>query len=130
MTDIIKLLETGRNDLLHGSGATKEQVEQAEKALGLTFAEDFRECLLEYGVFAINGHELTGITANPRVSVIKVTGTQKDHFPVIPDDWYVIEEANIDGIVIWQAKDCRVYVTQPGTVPIQIARDLSDFLLS
>lgn len=43
--------------------------------------------------------------------------------------YYVVEQANIDGIVIWQASDGKVYQTNPKLKPLQIAESLSEYIL-
>ena len=55
------------------------------------------------------GHELTGLCDGKRLDVIKITNFEKNFAKNISQDWYVVEQTNIDGIVIWQDKDGIVY---------------------
>lgn len=49
----------------------------------------------------------------------------------VPDDFYVLEEANIDGIVIWQDSNGIVYKTYPGCEkPKQIFQSFAEYLES
>ena len=93
--------------------ASKEQISNAEKELGLSFSEEYVEYLSKFGCASIYGHEFTGISSNPRLDVVNVTKSQKTVNDNIPFDWYVIEETNIDSITIWQDYTGAVYATKP-----------------
>jgi len=125
--DIIEKLNARKSDLIVGKGATEEEIHQAEEMLGVKIAQDFKKCLISFGVFAFDGHEMTGITDNKRLSVVDVTKRQRVQNPEIPSDWYVIEEANMDGIVIWQNDRGTVFGTASGGPTMQIAGSLIDF---
>lgn len=108
----------------YGLGSEKAVIEEAETTLSLSFSSEFKTYLVELGVAAVNGHELTGISESKRLNVAIVTLREKD-FNDVPDDFYVVEEAGIDGIVIWQNSSGEVFATQPGS---EIAK-LNDSLL-
>ena len=42
--------------------------------------------------------------------------------------WYVLEQANIDGIVLWQDKEGNVYQTMPSSVPKKICGSLAEYI--
>lgn len=108
-------------------GVSIIQIEQAEKALGLKFALDFKECLREFGAVSIGCHELTGFSADPNLDVVKVTKNnwQKNN---VGKNLYVIEEAHIDGIVIWQDADGTVYQSTPKSKAKKIANSLLEYI--
>lgn len=108
-------------------GVSAIQIEQAETALGLKFALDFKECLREFGAVSFGGHELTGFSADPNLDVVKVTqkNWSKNN---VGKNLYVIEEAHIDGIVIWQDADGIVYETTPKSEAKKIAQSLAEYL--
>ena len=108
--------------------ATNEQVQTAEIYLGLSFAREYKEYLLEFGCASIYGHEFTGICKAARLDVVSVTTEQKNCFGDIPNDWYVIEETNIDGIVIWQNAKGDVFSKAPNAKPEKIAKSFSDYV--
>lgn len=108
-------------------GASVIQIEQAEMTLGLKFAPDFRECLLEFGAVSIGGHELTGFSVDPNLDVVKVTQNNREKTNV-GKNLYVIEEAHIDGIVIWQDSDGTIYQTAPYTKTRKIANSLAEYI--
>ena len=110
------------------SGASQEQIASAEQQLHTRFAEDYRQYLAACGVASVNGHELTGICASARLNVISITQEMVSQHPGARPGWYVIEQANIDGIVIWQAPDGTVYQTQPNTEATRISSGLLAYI--
>ena len=110
------------------AGASEEQIAQAEQALSLRFAEDYRQYVRAFGVASAAGHELTGICASKRLNVVEVTLAQRSIFPALPSHWYVLEEANIDGIVLWQNAAGEVYQAQPGVLPEKLAGSICEYL--
>jgi len=108
--------------------ASAEQIKEAEVALGLSFAKEYKEYLSTFGCASIYGHEFTGICSASRLNVVTVTDEQKSFDAGIPDDWYVIEETNIDGIVIWQNAKGVIYSKAPNREAERIAKSFSDYL--
>lgn len=127
MNDIINIIR-GMPDFIGGKGESEIDIENAEKILSLIFAKDFHTYLLEIGLACFDGHELTGICAYPRLNVVDVTLNERAKNPDIPKEWYVIELANIDGIVIWQNQQGEVYQTQPNYECIKIAHSIAEYL--
>lgn len=126
MSELIEVMRCKPNFYAE-KGVSLIQIEQAEKTLGLKFALDFKECLREFGAVSFGGHELTGFSADPNLDVIKVT--QKNRLKNnVGMNLYVIEEAHIDGIVIWQDSDGTVYETAPKSETKKIARSLVEYI--
>ena len=110
------------------AGVSAEQISNAEKTLALHFADDFREYLLAFGIASSDGHEFTGICNSKRLNVVDVTLAERRINPTIPQDWYVLEEASIDGIIIWQSGTGEVYQSQLGRESVKIADSFCDYL--
>lgn len=110
------------------TGVSMEQIADAENALALHFADDYREYLCAFGIASAGGHEFTGICNSKRLNVVDVTLTGRKITFNIPHDWYVLEESNIDGIVIWQNSIGEVFQTQPGREAIKVANSICDYL--
>lgn len=125
--NIIKTLKQ-KSDLLHGNGVDQKAISEAERELGLTFADEYKEYLKEMAIVAYGGHELTGLTKSERTNVVQVTRKKKKISPSVPMDWYVIEDANIDGIVIWQDRQGKIYKTLYDSQAVCIASSLVDFI--
>ena len=81
----------------------------------------------EYGAVTFSGHELTGICNSKRLNVVDVTKEERKYNKV-PEDWYVIEQANIDDIVIWQDTNGAVYQTMPNKKPIKLCNSLLEYI--
>ena len=115
-------------DFFSVEGVSAERISQAETVLNLHFAPEYREYLSAYGVASADGHEFTGICASPRLNVINVTQEEKAALPDVPADWYVVEQAHIDSIVIWQSATGEVYQTQPGAKPLRLCSSLAEYI--
>jgi len=110
------------------NGVDFQNIQNAENTLGLRFSQEYREYVQEFGAASFQGHELTGICNIPYLNVVDVTITEKKLMQKIEPSWYVIEEAHIDGIVIWQDETGHVYQTSPSSSPIKIANSLLEYI--
>lgn len=110
------------------NGASDSAVSKAEEDLGITFAKEYRDYVIELGVASANGHEFTGICKSIRLNVVNVTLTERGKRPTVPNEWYVVEQANIDDIVIWQDADGSIYQTAPNSKGRKIANSLSEYV--
>ena len=115
---------------IFGAGSSDEEIKLAESMLGLQFACDFRAYLSEFSLMAIDGKELTGLTKSERLNVVSVTKKNRIANKAVPADFYVVEEAGIDGIVIWQNSSGNVFMTAPGIKPKLLASSLGDYIFS
>ena len=125
-TDIMTLFAMGE-DVLHGEGALPGEIEAAEEALGLHFAEDYREYLTRYGIAAFDGHEFTGITSTPRLSVVEVSRSGWERNPQVEKNMYVVEEG-MDGMLIWQRESGEIFSTWDDGQVHKEGESLSDYL--
>lgn len=127
MSEIIEILKNAP-EYIGGAGRTEEEIKNAEQQLGIEFAPDYKCYLKEIGLACFDGHELTGICKSARLDVVDVTVNQRNVFPEA-SSWYVIEEANVDGIVIWQNTSGELYCTIPGGKPKKICNSLKEYVL-
>lgn len=107
---------------------TEDDITKAEKKLNLSFPTEYKRYLLKYGFATYDGHEITGICKAKRLNVIDVTITEREYAENIPPDWYVIEQLNIDGIVIWQSSTGKIYQTSPNVEPTKICESLAEYI--
>lgn len=127
MSEIIEILKNAP-EYIGGAGRTEEEIKNAEQQLGIEFAPDYKCYLKEIGLACFDGHELTGICKSARLNVVDVTVNQRNVFPEA-SSWYVIEETNVDGIVIWQHTSGELYCTIPGSKPKKICNSLEEYVL-
>lgn len=106
-----------------------EEIKKVEQDLRLKFAEEYKTYVQEFGAVTFDGHELTGICSFPRLNVMNVSEEEWSLNPYVPKDWYVIEQTNMDGAVIWQRTDGTVFQTVQGGKPKQIAESLADYII-
>lgn len=63
-----------------------------------------------------------------RLDVVCNTREERELNSFVPDDWYVVENAGIDGIIIWQDKTGRIYQSMPNGQKEYIANSLAEYL--
>lgn len=110
------------------TGVTEEEIKEAEQTLDLTFAKEYVDYLQAFGLASFQGHELTGIIKSPRLNVVAQTILGKEDNPRVPDDFYVIEIANVDGIAIWQKSSGEIFETVFDSNPVLICGSLGDYI--
>ena len=127
MSEIIKTLNFFKN-FTASNPAGESEITKAETALGLCFAPEYREYISLYGAASANGHELTGIINSSYLNVTEATKEAWEINPDVPRTMYVIEDAAIDGIIIWQDSSGKVYQSSPNFAPHEIASSLAVYL--
>ena len=126
MNSVIDILNS-KEDLLHGTGASDQQISDAEGALMIHFAADYKEYLHQFAIASFEGRELTGITASQRVNVVTVTKAERERNPEERKNLYVIEQTNMDDIVYWQSETGKVYRTYGIETPVEVYNSLADY---
>lgn len=127
MSDIVKEIAQ-RPGFISFSPTSDEQINKAEADLGITFAADYRAYVAAFGAASFEGHELTGVCASPRLNVVQVTAEEREQNPNVAEDWYVLEQLHIDGVVVWQSSSGEVYQTVPGAQPVKVAKSISEYI--
>ena len=123
----LKLIEQ-KEGFESATPATEENIAEAEKKLGLSFSQEYKDYLLKYGAISYHGHIFTGISPFPGVDVVAVTLEARQNNPQVPMAYYVIEEAHIDGLIIWQNDSGAVYRTVPGYAPSKMCGSLAEYI--
>lgn len=127
MKDIIQIISNLEN-MRFIKPASMEQIIEAEKELGVSFAKDYTKYVEKYGVISARGIELTGVTTHERLSVVFVTKKERDLNTNIPANMYVIENVAIEGIVVLQDETGKVYMVTPNKHPKLIFNSLSEYV--
>ena len=123
-TEILKEYE----DFVSAKGASDDSIKKAEDELGLIFSEDYRDYLRECGIASADGHEFTGITPSERLNVVSVTLSARNNMDDPPRNLYVVERLQIDGIIIWQSSEGKIYKTVRRSTPEMIGNSMMDYL--
>ena len=127
MNSIIRVIKS-LEDVILGNPVKESVILSAEKRLSLKFADDYRSYIKYFGCMAVDGRVFTGISKIPNYDVITITEDQKKYNEDIPSNWYVIEQLNIDGIVIWQSSTGEIYQTSPYNEPLKICDSLLEYI--
>ena len=109
-------------ELLPLKSATSMQITDAELQLRVSFSNEYKEYL------SADGIELSGIAKSEHRSVVSLTKKEWKLNSKVPHTMYVVENTCIDGIIIWQDTTGRVFQTQPGVAPTQIADSLAEYI--
>lgn len=126
MSTIIDTISNLQN-LNHLTPATLDEIKKAENDLKLTFADDFKEYVQNYGAISAKGVELTGITVSKRLDVVSVTKTERE-LSSIPNGMYVIENMAIDGLLILQDSTGAIYSIAPHMQPQKVCASLAEYI--
>lgn len=127
MENIVEIL-LSMPDLLSSKGASIADICSAESELFLEFSEDYKQYVRHFGIVAYDGHELTGICKSSHLNVVDVTKAERIKAKLVPADFYVIEIANIDGIVIWQKSTGEIFKTVFDSPPTQICESFCGYI--
>lgn len=127
MKDIIRII-SNLEDMRFIKPASMEQIIEAEKELGVSFADDYTKYVGKYGVISARGIELTGVTTHERLSVVSVTKKERNMNSNIPANMYVIENIAIDGIIALQDETGKVYTITPNGTPKLSYNSLSEYV--
>lgn len=127
MKDIVSVVCQLPNLKRYGP-VSEENVSSAEKALGVTFAEEYKTYARTFGAISAVGVELTGAVPIKRLNVVNATKKARSVIPDFPFDCYVIEDLAIDGAVLIQDGEGAVYEVAPGWERRLVFRCLADYL--
>ncbi len=106
-----------------------DDITKAEEKLKLSFSAEYKRYLLKFGFATYDGHEITEICKAKRLNVVDVTLSERSITPDVPADWYVIEQLNIDGIVIWQSTSGEIFQTSPNSEPKKIYDSFVEYIM-
>lgn len=124
IVEVIKALP----DVLTIKPATNKQITDAELQLRVSFSEEYKTYLKEFGTIMADGIELTGIAKSEHRSVVSLTEQERALNPNVPHTMYVIENTCVDGIIIWQDTKGKIYRTNPESKPKKIADSLVEYI--
>lgn len=108
--------------------ASKTAISEAEIQLCLNFADEYKIYLAEFGEVSARGIELTGIIEADYINVVSATKEMWRLNPQVPHNLYLLIDAGMDGIAIWQDSSGAVFQTTPNREPVKIAESLEQYL--
>lgn len=117
------------NDVISLTPATQVEITKVETELELVLADEYKEYVGRYGAILADGVELTGVAKSKNRNVIEVTRREWELNPLVPKNLYVIENLGIDGVIIWQDSEGKIYESIPNSSVRHIAESLSEYLM-
>ena len=123
IAEVLKASEKMRS----GEAAAVADIGHAEEALGLKFANEYKEYLMEFGFASYKGHELTGICKSSRLNVVDVTLEVRGLYDMEPN-MYVVEDTGYEGIMILQNQKGKIFTIRPHSKPEKIAESLVNYI--
>lgn len=96
-------------NLYHAKGCTTSQIKDAQKALGITFPDEFIDYVKEYGAISFYGTEWMGLNVDGYINVVDATKQERDINDDFPSDCFVLENQGIDGIITAADEKGNVY---------------------
>lgn len=96
-------------NLYHAKGCTTSQIKDAQKALGITFPDEFIDYVKEYGAISFYGTEWMGLNVDGYINVVDATKQERDINDNFPSDCFVLENQGIDGIITVADEKGNVY---------------------
>ena len=129
MSGIVSLLN--RKENLKSLGPVDDNaVLSAESKLGVKFTDEYRQYTKAFGAISLGDAELTGAVEPIDLNVVCVTQSARKITKNVPPEWYVISDLHIDGIIIWQDFNGKIYQTAPGSEHKLVADSLSSYIQS
>jgi len=105
-----------------------ETIKIVEEKLNVKFAEDYKEYLLTFGAVCSDIIGISGICDESYMNVLDLTLDAKSVNEQVPQNFYVIEDVGVDGLVIWQDETGAIYQSIPNRPPENIYNTLSEYL--
>ena len=115
--------------IYHGKGVPITEIEKAEKALGISFSDEYKEYLKEVGSLSFFSHEFMGLGVDGYLNVVEATMSERELDNDFPSDCILLENDGIEGILILHDETGAVYSYVKGK-KIKISDSLFDFLKS
>ncbi|WP_321381014.1 SMI1/KNR4 family protein [Trichococcus shcherbakoviae] len=118
--------------IMIGKSVDDTSIAVVEEILGLSFAEDYKTFIREYGFAFGDGSEIFGINIDKieNSSVLIETKKEKEFDPNIPSDYYVVENIGMDGLLALQNKSGKIIIWQKENGNIKEFNDLESYLTS
>ena len=127
MSDIKEVINN-LEGLISLKAASDEAIENAENELALQLSDEYKDYLKEYGAVLAMGVELTGIAKSKHRDVVQATKKEWAANSKVSNNLYVVENVAIDGIVIWQDADGKIYESTPNNEAKFIYNNLAEYL--
>lgn len=114
--------------LRHLKGCSQQQLEQAQKELGINFPREYIEYVTTFGAVCFFATEWTGLNVSGHLDVVHVTKQERSLDNAFPRDCFVVENIGIDGLLTVMDECGKVYSYQHGKKSL-LCDSLADYLI-
>lgn len=111
MSSIVEKISSIPN-LYHLNGCSEEQVNEAQRILGVLFPAEFVAYVKSFGAISFYGTEWTGLNVAGHLNVVEATQAEWARNASFPRDCFVLENQTIDGIITVADQTGKVYLQQ------------------
>lgn len=126
--EILEIIKNLKN--LRSLGEVNEaKISEAENLMGIKFADEFKKYAKKYGAISAYGFELLGVSDHKRLDAANATLEERKLNKNFPNDMYIIENLEIDGILILQNEKGEIFEIYPNAKPKKIFDNLAQYLL-
>lgn len=108
-------------------GCTQEQINEAQKELGITFPQEYVDYVRQFGCIDFGATEWTGLNIEGRLNTVYATKQEMSVNPNFPKGFFVLENLGIDAKRIVVDADGKVYILQYDKLE-QICDSISEYL--
>ncbi|TKI71895.1 hypothetical protein FC756_03620 [Lysinibacillus mangiferihumi] len=116
----VKVFSTG--------GVSVSEVEKAEKELSVSFPEEYKELLVEYGAVSVGTHEIAALGVEGYLNVVELTKEERVLSPENDlEEYIVIQNIGSEGMLIVLDSEGNVYEYVNGEFK-QIYKDFFSYL--
>lgn len=106
--------EIKNSDVDTFEGVSAEEITAAEQQLGMEFPKTYREILAEFGNLEIGSDEIFGLGVEGYLNVVETTLEERELAKGELDQYIVIQNLGIDGILIVVDENDNVFEYKSG----------------
>ncbi|MEE1504103.1 MAG: SMI1/KNR4 family protein [Acutalibacteraceae bacterium] len=128
MSKNIFIVISGLKNIHYLSPAREVKVMLAENHLGLSFADEYKKYVINYGAISGRDFKITGVCDSDSLSVEVVTQRVREKHSDFPSGMYVVEDGDKDNLFILQNHSGEVFSYIPGFPPQKIFDSLAEYL--
>lgn len=110
--NIIDKIKQSNVDTLNG--VSDSEIQQAEEKLNIKFPETFKAVLKEFGIISNGADEFQGLGVEGHLNIVETTLEERKLAEGNLDNYAVLQNLGIEGILIVVDENDRVYEYQNG----------------
>lgn len=114
-------------DLQYLEGCSMEQIEDAQKKLGMVFPDEYKEYVKEFGAICFFGTEWTGLNVDGYLNTVEATKQEMGVNKKFPSKCFVLEDIGIDAKLAIVDEEGNVFILQRDKKEL-LCKSISEYL--